>query len=334
MLTNENLAEKEILVFIKKIQDFEVIFKRIYRTNENQEFKLMDFVFFFDEILEAYTLETMVKDDNENVVRISTIQKMKGLTKKIVFFSGCSEGIIPQNFKEFQFFPSHELEDFGIRKAKDYSEFLVEEKVLFDLAISRASDKLFISYSELSKNMKNLSISSFARRFEVEDNATEHKKFDYKKKYESDFDFSKIQTEKEYSEHLILNGNNQTEVFDKIDKLDKNYLRDILAKFRYSQASLKNYKECNFLFLLSQLLKLQINQDKVAFEFGKIVHDVLLIFHKKYNHYADISNPDSIVYLKKLVDKYFEQKKYLFECVGEMVWYKDKAAKIFAGLFK
>jgi DNA helicase-2/ATP-dependent DNA helicase PcrA len=328
---------ENLKIFLEKIADFEVIFKKIYE----KEFDLESFIDFLDEILEAYTFETAVKDDNENVVQIVTIQKMKGIRKKIIFFAGCSDGIIPQVLKESKFFSRDELEIFGLKKKLEYSDFLKEEKILFDLAVSRAEQEIFISYSENLQNAgrnKDLKLSFFVDEF-FENKTDSLKKYDYKKKYESDFDPSKIQTSQELNFFNSFNffnfsvekqclASNAPTFLTTTKSLSKKYLTHILSDFKYSASSLKNYKECNFLFLLSRLLKLEIARDKVAFEFGNIVHEILWRFHEKYNHYADISSPNAVSDMQKLVDKSFELKKYVFECLGEMIWYKNKALKI------
>ncbi|MFN7064843.1 MAG: ATP-dependent helicase [Aquificaceae bacterium] len=111
---------------------------------------------------EGYALEEVLqeigflldREDQGNAVQIMTIHASKGLEFEVVFLPRLEEGILP-----------HE-------KALESQEELEEELRLFYVAITRAKDLLFMSYTKLSKpsrflsyiNKSFLNLSAFAKK--------------------------------------------------------------------------------------------------------------------------------------------------------------------------
>lgn len=112
--------------------------------------------------LEGYSLQEVLEEveflteqeEKDNAVRIMTIHASKGLEFEVVFLPRLEEGILP-----------HE-------KALEDSEELEEELRLFYVAITRAKDLLFMSYTRQSKPSRFLSyipkhlldLSAFAKK--------------------------------------------------------------------------------------------------------------------------------------------------------------------------
>lgn len=108
--------------------------------NENEEVSLEDYV--------AYV---MLKADNDNiqeegVVTVSTVHSVKGLEYKVVFIVGLEEGIFP------------------LSKALYLSNEMEEERRLMYVAITRAKERLYFSYTA-KRYMYGKSTYQVASRF-------------------------------------------------------------------------------------------------------------------------------------------------------------------------
>ena len=92
------------------------------------------------EILDVFTLEEREKDPNgevnKNFISLMTIHAAKGLEFPIVFLCGLEDGLLPH------------------RNCLDNQLHLEEERRLFYVAITRAKERLFLSYSQEKYGIK------------------------------------------------------------------------------------------------------------------------------------------------------------------------------------
>ncbi len=134
--------------FLREI-DFWQYLTESYKDAEEREENLKELLRYLrQKHSEGYSLSDVIeevdfltdKEEEEGSVRIMTIHASKGLEFDAVFLPRLEEGILP-----------HE-------RAKDSNEELEEELRLFYVAITRAKDLLFMSYTRASKPSRFLSL--------------------------------------------------------------------------------------------------------------------------------------------------------------------------------
>ena len=106
---------------------------RYLRQKHSEGYRLVD-------VLEEVNFLTEREEEEEGAVKISTIHASKGLEFDVVFLPRLEEGILP-----------HE-------KAKESQEEMEEELRLFYVAITRAKELLFMTYTRNSKPSRFLSL--------------------------------------------------------------------------------------------------------------------------------------------------------------------------------
>lgn len=107
---------------INNIQEFKSAIREYYDTNENPT---------LEGFLEQVSLITDIDelDDKKNAVTLMTAHSAKGLEFEVVFITGMEEGLFPVSNS---FYNEDEME---------------EERRLFYVAVTRAKEKLYITYS-------------------------------------------------------------------------------------------------------------------------------------------------------------------------------------------
>ncbi len=125
--------------FIEKINYYELLRERFKRDYEEREENVKEFIKALrDFYMKGYTIEevlteialTTSEEEEENAVRIMTIHSAKGLEFPVVFLPRLEEGILPH------------------KKSSDSLREVEEERRLFYVAITRAKDFLFMSYTK------------------------------------------------------------------------------------------------------------------------------------------------------------------------------------------
>ncbi|MCX7833008.1 MAG: UvrD-helicase domain-containing protein [Ignavibacteria bacterium] len=107
---------------INNIQEFKSAVREYYDTNENPT---------LEGFLEQVSLITDIDelDDKKNAVTLMTAHSAKGLEFSVVFITGLEDGLFP------------------LSSSFDIAEELEEERRLFYVAVTRAKEKLYITYS-------------------------------------------------------------------------------------------------------------------------------------------------------------------------------------------
>jgi DNA helicase-2/ATP-dependent DNA helicase PcrA len=121
------------------------------------------FINVFDELITQYIDELEPEAPlDENAVSIMTIHQAKGLEFSVVFVAGVMEGILPSYPSEGQYLTSEEMEQLKMMFPNFHNplppteeEALIEEKRLFYVAISRARDKLFLTWPQRRGSLIN-----------------------------------------------------------------------------------------------------------------------------------------------------------------------------------
>ncbi|MCP3660478.1 MAG: UvrD-helicase domain-containing protein [Bacteroidetes bacterium] len=317
---NKNLAElkQPIITFLApkitknlKVNKFiEMVneYAKIRETIDGAILTVNLFKTYLDEFWQAYTFETSLSDKNTNSVEVSTIQKFKGKHKKVVFLAGMDEGILPKEYATVKnrFFPD---------KKVDFNKFLQSERNIFNLAISRSKEEIFITSSGeaishfLDTYYKSSTSDLITSSLDRSGSLFLQTKIDQ----ELHDIFYKIKTFK------FESSNKEKFYIEKLQKLLKN--------FYYSASSVKDYKHCNILFLLSRLTRISIQTERIALDFGNICHKILEKFHQKISDFTEVNAPISRTYLKELIDIMFEKNKEKFQGYAELRWYQERANK-------
>ncbi|MFC1485015.1 PD-(D/E)XK nuclease family protein, partial [bacterium] len=319
-----------INIFYKTAIDFNNLRQKLY----NEKTSLEIFIKYLDEMLSSYSIDVSPPDKYENVVRIMTVQQMKGKTSKILFFSGVSENIIPRIYKENKLLTNNELDLLNIAVIKNFQDFYKQEEHIFDLGISRAKEKLYISYSENCGTKKNLSLSSFITTKNIfsKQQIDELKTLSYKNKYSSDASYENIQTKQDLRLFKIMNKIENP----KINIIKKSYAKKfikILTTYLYSASSIKLFKNCPYKFLFAKLLKLDIEKN-INFVYGNIIHKILYEFHKQCNHHTHLNNSNLEEKTSTIINNAFQKNINEFQGTGELRWCEKKAENLMTEYIK
>ncbi|RUM29700.1 MAG: ATP-dependent DNA helicase Rep [Aquifex sp.] len=125
--------------FVERIDYYELLKEKFKKDYEERVENVKEFLKSLkDFYAKAYTLEDLLaeitltseEEEKENAVKILTIHSAKGLEFPVVFLPRLEEGILPHH------------------RAKDDERELEEERRLFYVAVTRAKDLLFMSYTK------------------------------------------------------------------------------------------------------------------------------------------------------------------------------------------
>lgn len=155
---HQQLAQN-LRMLVEMITDFD----SYYTLIKGEPPTFLSFINQFDELITQYIDELEPEGlPDEDAVSIMTIHQAKGLEFPVVFVAGAIEGIIPSFTPEAQLLSSDEMEQlkemfphFHNPLPPDEDERLLEEKRLFYVAISRARDKLFLTWANRSGSLFN-----------------------------------------------------------------------------------------------------------------------------------------------------------------------------------
>ncbi|NMA67572.1 MAG: helicase-exonuclease AddAB subunit AddA, partial [Clostridiaceae bacterium] len=166
-----------------------VLFERARQFEETSYKGLFNFINFIDKLKSSKgdMGSAKILSENDNVVRIMSIHKSKGLEFPVVFLSGCGKKFNLQDMnrsilfhQELGFGP--DMVDLDMRisypsaaklaiKEKIKSETLSEEMRILYVALTRAREKLIITGScrDLSKALKNWAETASAETYKLPD---------------------------------------------------------------------------------------------------------------------------------------------------------------------
>jgi DNA helicase-2/ATP-dependent DNA helicase PcrA len=148
---------------LHKLVDMITEFYNNYRLVNSYPPTFSHFINKFDELITQYIdeLEPEAFSD-DNAVSVMTMHQAKGLEFSVVFVAGVIEGILPSYPTEGQYLSPEEMEQlkamfphFHNPLPPTEEEALMEEKRLFYVAISRARDKLFLTWPQRRGSLIN-----------------------------------------------------------------------------------------------------------------------------------------------------------------------------------
>jgi len=213
---------------------------------------------------------------NEKGVNLLTTHGSKGLEFEHVFFAGCNAGFWEKKRKPGG---GYKLPDtiFGSLPKHTEDE---ELRRLFYVAITRAEKHLYISFSRLRNDGKEMEPSMFVA--ELQDG----KKMPVEKviiRYEQLSEFSVLH----FTETAI----------PEIEKAEKDFVEKLLEKFTMNVTALNNYLKCPLNFYFNNLVRIPSGKSE-ATEFGSSVHYALEQLFRKMQDGKKEEFPSKEIFIK------------------------------------
>ena len=286
---------------INQFYEFVENFNSIYPSSDVEEFT--DYLSF------ASNFKNEEEATIKQAVVISTIHSVKGMQYPVVIIPDVNERKIPTTYQRDKFTIPHELLK-GIQSAHDDKELhLQEERRLFYVAMTRAEEKLIITFAKrYGENKTDSKPSKFLQEINYQQNT-------------EDIDFQQItapenlplevttitsdnalktelmqqvianMTNQRYTEAienmlLFAKSNNkqldiQTEIINKIKEPDYSVLEEINKKpltvpvdHVFSVSQFTSYKKCPKLYQYRHVLKIP-ERSRYYFDFGSTVHNIV-----------------------------------------------------------
>jgi DNA helicase-2/ATP-dependent DNA helicase PcrA len=190
---------------------------------------------------------------NEKGVNLLTTHGSKGLEFEHVFFAGCNAGFWEKKRKPGG---GYKLPDtiFGSLPKHNEDE---ELRRLFYVAITRAEKHLYISFSRLRNDGKEMEPSMFVAELQ------EGQQLPVEKVFISD---------ELLSEFSVLHFTDTA--IPEIEKAEKDFIEKLLEKFTMNVTALNNYLKCPLNFYFNNLVRIPSGKSE-ATEFGSSVHYAL-----------------------------------------------------------
>lgn len=215
---------------------------------------------------------------NENGLNFLTAYGAKGLEFEHVFIIQCTENLW-ENKKTNK---SNQYAIIPTLTATTKENSIEDERRLFYVAMTRAKEHLYISYSQQSDDEKSVKLSKFIAEIKLEDHEVISPKID-----EDDIVKYKIELMKYQQGAAIL--------------IDDQLIDRVLQSFKMSVTSLNKYLSCKLAFYFENILRVPMGRS-VSMGFGNAIHYAL----EQYFRDIESSNPRSIASVSKLI-AFFEK---------------------------
>ncbi|MFZ1392460.1 MAG: PD-(D/E)XK nuclease family protein, partial [Dokdonella sp.] len=208
---------------------------------------------------------------------LMTAHSSKGLEFKYIFFAGCNAGVWEKKRKPGR---GYKLPDniFSTLSAGDND--LEELRRLFYVALTRAEENLYISYSRFNKDGKEIEPSVFIAEIQAGQNL---QPVSVQIDQDTATNFALLQFQKPQS--------------PEIEKIEEEYINRVLEKFVMNVTALNNYLKCPLDFYFKNLVRIPSPKNE-ATEFGSAVHYALEQLFKKMGEHPQKQFPDKEVFIK------------------------------------
>ncbi len=326
------------------------VVKKFQKIENNLSF--FDFMSYLDEMLTSYGREEAITFiPQEDSVQIMTVQRASGKFFPIVFVTGLVEGKFPRDLPESSLLGLPEKKKLRLNPLPELSQHLKEEERIFNLAISRVKEKLYLTYGRAYESNRDSHLSSLVLKFveaEREEDLLEKCKdrgieFLDKPSVLGPEEKDEILTREDLVNFWLTTGNKDLEgLLEKIDRekykeimrikgeFDQESLWDkvkISPDYSFSGYKLESYSECPAKFFFSFLLKIWI-KPRPALIFGRLLHSILASFHEKYNSKDTLHSSQVKRDMQKEIKKVFSEEGGSFSTLFEKDVYQRLAAKI------
>ncbi|HMI79129.1 MAG TPA: ATP-dependent DNA helicase [Ferruginibacter sp.] len=247
---------------------------------------------------EGISLPLVQVSGSDKGINLMTAHGSKGLEFEYIFLAGCNAGFWEKKRKPGG---GYKLPDtmFSFHATSTDEE---ELRRLFYVALTRAEQHLYISYSKFKNDGKELEPSMFIAEIQ---------------------DQHQLPVEKVIIDQVILSDFailtfNKAEV-PEIEKIEEEFVNRILEKFMMSVTALNNYLKCPLEFYFKNLLRIPSPKNEAA-EFGSAVHHALEKLFRKMS--AEAMNRDN----RPAGNSQFPSKP---EFIDDFTWYMNRHKESF-----
>lgn len=313
-------------IIMKVLGEVASIFKNIKITPKKYSDILFSALRSFDLSIIPQSIDNVLIDSS-NIARLSS--------PKIVFILGAVSGEFPKDPKELEIFTDFEINHIstlGIEITNDNKNFIIEEKFLAYIALSNASQKLFISWPNFgTEKEENLPSEVIGEIKEILPKIKISNQFEYK-------EFENIWTEKEAFKICAKNWRSNSGLcaaFKEYFRNNKNYkskcesINNIVYKkigfentenakklfsdnMIFSASQIEKYYDCAFEYFCKYVLKAkpQKHAEFNSLEYGNIMHYILEHLLKKYpgKELTLTSHQEIQKSISEITDSYIEKK--------------------------
>ncbi len=231
-------------------------------THRNPNLDLKQLIKLFD-LMESENLPLPLIEvsGNDKGVNLLTAHGSKGLEFEYVFFTGCNAGFWEKKRKPFGGYKFPDNIFTSVAGNDDSSD--EELRRLFYVALTRAEQNLYISYSAFKNDGKALEPSMFIAEI-LDNHALETEKV-----------FVNIPAQAEFQVLQL-----DSDVKPEIEKIETEYINSLLERFVMNVTALNNYLKCPLEFYFKNLIRIPSPKNE-ATEFGSSVHYALEQLFKK-----------------------------------------------------
>jgi len=326
------------------------VVRKFQKIENNLSF--FDFMSYLDEMLASYGREEAITFiPQKDSVQIMTVQRASGNFFPVVFVTGLVEGKFPRDLPESSLLGLREKKELGLKPLPELSEHLKEEERIFNLAISRARERLYLTYGKTYESNRNYLLSSLVLKFvgaEREDELLEKCRnrgieFLDKPSVLGPEEKDEILTREDLVNFWLTTGDRDLErLLEEIDRekydeimrikgeFDQETLWDrvkISPNYPFSSYKLEAYSECPAKFFFSCLLKIWI-KPRPALIFGRLLHTILASFHEKYNSRDALYSSHAERDMEREIEKVFSEEGGSFSTLFEKDVYQRLGSKI------
>ncbi len=246
---------------------------------------------------EGISLPLVQVSGSDKGINLMTAHGSKGLEFEFIFLAGCNAGFWEKKRKPGG---GYKLPDtmFSSHAISDEEEL----RRLFYVALTRAEQHLYISYSKFKNDGKELEPSMFIA--EIQD--------------EHHLPVEKMIIDQDILSDFAVLEFNKAEV-PEIEKIEEEFVSRVLDKFTLSVTALNNYLKCPLEFYFKNLLRIPTPKNEAA-EFGSAVHHALEKLFRKMS--APAMDRDN----KQAKSGQFASKQ---EFIGDFIWYMNRHKESF-----
>ncbi len=320
---------------------FNEIIKKYQRIENRFSGKKLDFDKFMENLqglMSSYGRELGVQlEEEEDAVKIMTVQQAKGKFFKVVFVTGLVEGKFPRQYKEDILLNNKEKEFLGLKPLIKSVEYIKEEEKIFQVALSRARNMLYLTCAKRYDSQREQEISGLLLDF-LEKEGKNFLSVD-----------EGILTYDDLLGLLLRDGPNME--LEECLKKDKNkFLFYQWIKEKYSLANLydkvelpqnfyftpskiKTYLDCPAKFFFRYCLNI-FSPPQPALFLGIVIHHILELFHKEYVTPAQLQDKAIARNLDGIVRKVWREEAKNFETKFEKKIYEQEIYNILARYLK
>jgi DNA helicase-2/ATP-dependent DNA helicase PcrA len=294
---------KRNILLMNQFYKFVEEYDRLYQNNDIDD--LIDYL----EYASGFEIEEETAD--EFAINISTIHGVKGMEFPVVIIPDVVGRKMPMDYKKDKFGISEDLLK-GVKSEFDDKEIhLQEERRLMYVAMTRAKEKLFITYAKrYGDNIKDSKISKFLEEVDYETN----KNINFESVEVGRIDFEEASIEKQIHTMLLketVSALRMNDFNDAIEKIllmakaineDMDIRKEVIAKIKepdyskiikqikngsidkeklvpskdltFSYSQLSTYKRCPKIYLYRYLLKVP-PKPRYYFQFGADIHTIV-----------------------------------------------------------